>query len=87
MANVGDCRAIIGRRVLTRNLLGLTKTHWETVALSDDHDLMSNEQERARLEREHPGEPDIFGYDRRDPRVKGKSGPQSLFGMNGRGGE
>ncbi len=66
-ANAGDCRAIVGRRVAACG--GGALTRWRSVPLSVDH-CVSNPDERDRLLREHPEEPDVLG-ERSDPRVKG----------------
>ena len=63
VANVGDCRAVLGR-VRERKAAGGTgegavaAVSVEAVALSEDHSTNSP-AEQARLRKEHPGEDDI----------------------------
>lgn len=52
---------------------------WEPIALSRDHDLDTNPEERQRLLREHPDEDDVLGR-ADDPRVKGLLQPTRCFG-------
>ena len=52
VACTGDSRAVLGRRNKRSGL-------WEAVALSEDQ-TGYNENERRRLQREHPNEPDMI---------------------------
>jgi len=68
VANAGDCRAVLGRQLPNGN--------WEAVALSRDHEISSNPDEKERLLREHPNEPDVIYHDR----IKGHLQPTRGMG-------
>lgn len=68
VANAGDCRAVLGRQLPSGN--------WEAVALSRDHEISSNPDEKARLLREHPNEADVIYHDR----IKGHLQPTRGMG-------
>eukprot|EP01083_Nonionella_stella_P172941 594997_1 len=64
---VGDCRAIVGRKV---------DEEWKCIELTCDHQINMNPKERNRLLREHPNEADIIKRNR----VKGRLQPTRVFG-------
>jgi len=69
VANAGDCRAMIGRRVTDEN----GHSAWKAIALSRDH---TAETEETRLRNEHPEEPDVVMHGR----VKGLLEPSRGIG-------
>jgi len=68
VANAGDCRAVLGKK--------MSDGRWEAVALSKDHEISSNEEERDRLLRDHPNEHDVIFHDR----IKGHLQPTRGMG-------
>ncbi|ETO29292.1 hypothetical protein RFI_07831 [Reticulomyxa filosa] len=73
---VGDCRAVVGRKVPQYGLDGVPSHRWECVPLTNDHQIDINEKEKNRLLGEHPGEDDVI----RRNRVKGRLQPTRVFG-------
>ncbi|CAN0495875.1 unnamed protein product, partial [Hapterophycus canaliculatus] len=63
VANAGDCRAVLGRRRLSRRVVGGWTTggagEAEAVALSNDHNA-KEQVEQAKLKKLHPFEGDVF---------------------------
>lgn len=70
IANSGDCRAVLGRRLTAQ---GMHHHRYEAVQLSNDH---TAETERERLIREHPNEPDVVVRGA----IKGNLEPSRAFG-------
>ncbi|CAM9914357.1 unnamed protein product [Scytosiphon promiscuus] len=84
VANAGDCRAVLGRRRLTRRVVGGWTTGGagepEAVALSNDHNA-KEQVEQAKLKKLHPFEGDVFTCKRpASCYVKGRLQPTRSFG-------